>query len=355
MAAPATIEDVKGKLNAISEQIQSVNQKKMNNRGKLGALEAKVRNLDRQISRKTRDLNKLNTEIKQKLQKKSTLQQQLNQQSRRIDQHQVTLTNHIRALHRSGQLARFQAMLKSVPWQQYLRNQAYFKYLQQARQREIKSLSSSNQKLGNARNKLDKHITTLTTLKKKVQKTTAQLDRDKQQRGKTVAQLNHQLSNADTRLKSLRTDQQQLTELLEKLRFLLASPQTMRKNQVAFKKLKGRLPWPVKGEITKTKGKPGVTVRTTEGEKVRAIGYGRVAFAEWMRGFGLMTIIDHGDGYMSLYGHNQSLFKKPGDRVEPGTVIGTTGKSGGNEKSGLYFEIRKNAAPLDPRRWCTSS
>ncbi|HHJ19450.1 MAG TPA: hypothetical protein ENJ84_06435 [Gammaproteobacteria bacterium] len=355
IAAPQTIEDVKGKLESISEQIQAVNQKKMKNRGKLGALEAKVRNLDRQISQKTRDLNKLKAELKQKQQKKNKLQQQLNQQSSMITRHQAILASHLRALHRSGELARFQAMLKSAPWQQYLRNQAYFKYLNKARQQELSTLTRSQHKLSSARNKLEQQIMTLTALKNRVQKTTIQLDLDKQQRSKTVAQLNRQLNKADSSLKSLRSNQQQLTELLEKLRFLLTSPQAVQKGQAAFKTLKGKLPWPVQGKIIKTKAKPGVMIQTSEGKKVRSIGYGRVAFAEWMRGFGLITIIDHGNGYMSLYGHNQSLFKKPGDQVEPGTVIGITGKSGGRQTPGLYFEIRKNAAPLDPRQWCVSS
>ncbi len=96
----------------------------------------------------------------------------------------------------------------------------------------------------------------------------------------------------------------------------------------------------------------GVLVAARPGTPVQAISHGRVAFADWLRGFGLLMIIEHGDGYMSLYGHGESLFKDVGDWVEAGEVIGTVGNSGGREKSGLYFEIRHLGTPVDPVRWC---
>ena len=89
-----------------------------------------------------------------------------------------------------------------------------------------------------------------------------------------------------------------------------------------------------------------------EGDEVKAISHGRVAFADWLRGYGMVIILDHGDGYMSLYGHNQSLYKETGDWVEVGETVATVGDSGGAERSGLYFEIRRNGKPTDPVRWC---
>jgi murein hydrolase activator len=93
-------------------------------------------------------------------------------------------------------------------------------------------------------------------------------------------------------------------------------------------------------------------IAAPEGREVRAIHHGRVAFADWLRGFGLLLIIDHGDGYMSLYGHNQSLFKETGEWVEPGEVIAQVGNSGGRARSGIYFGIRHNGAPENPIKWC---
>jgi septal ring factor EnvC (AmiA/AmiB activator) len=98
----------------------------------------------------------------------------------------------------------------------------------------------------------------------------------------------------------------------------------------------------------------GVIINSAYGTPVRAISYGRVAFADWLQGFGFITIIDHDDGYMSLYGHNQALYKQSGDWVEAGEVIATVGDSGGQANSGLYFELRHQGKPINPNRWCST-
>ena len=131
--------------------------------------------------------------------------------------------------------------------------------------------------------------------------------------------------------------------------------------QMPFRKLKGKLPWPSVGNIRHKFGTPrgsgglswkGVLVTARPGTPVYAISHGRVAFADWLRGFGLLMIIEHGDGYMSLYGHSESLFKDVGDWVETGALIGKVGDTGGREMSSLYFEIRHLGTPVDPVRWC---
>ncbi|MDC3332982.1 peptidoglycan DD-metalloendopeptidase family protein, partial [bacterium] len=121
------------------------------------------------------------------------------------------------------------------------------------------------------------------------------------------------------------------------------------------------MPWPTAGKLANSFGSKrngttlrwqGVNINARQGSDVKAIHYGRVVFADWFRGSGLLVIIDHGDGYMSLYGHNQSLLKSPGEWVIPGESIATVGNSGGQKSAGLYFEIRKNGKPTDPKRWC---
>jgi len=130
-----------------------------------------------------------------------------------------------------------------------------------------------------------------------------------------------------------------------------------------FDKLKGHLPWPVKGRILARYGTSkdqghlkwrGVLIATKYGTPVKAISHGRVAFSDWLQGFGFITIIDHGDGYMSLYGHNETLLKQAGDWVNAGDVIATSGDSGGQPRPALYFEIRSHGKPVNPSNWCTS-
>lgn len=126
-----------------------------------------------------------------------------------------------------------------------------------------------------------------------------------------------------------------------------------------FADLKGKLPWPIKGAIVKKFGSPrsetrwdGVLIAAKEGTDIRVVNNGQVVFADWLRGYGLLIIIDHGHGYMTLYAFNQSLYKKVGEYVKAGTVIASVGKSDGREEAGLYFGIRSNGKPVDPAIWC---
>ena len=128
-----------------------------------------------------------------------------------------------------------------------------------------------------------------------------------------------------------------------------------------FAKAHGKLPWPVDGRVLARFGSPrhdtrskwdGVLIQATEGHLVRAIHPGRVVFADWLRGSGLLVIVDHGDGYLSLYGHNQSLLTAAGDTIKAGQPVATVGNTGGQSQSALYFAIRKQGQATDPGQWC---
>jgi septal ring factor EnvC (AmiA/AmiB activator) len=127
-----------------------------------------------------------------------------------------------------------------------------------------------------------------------------------------------------------------------------------------FSRLQGKLRFPVRGELIGRFGAPhgdstgarkGIFIRSREGEPVRAVGAGRVVFADWMRGFGNLLIVDHGESYLSIYGNNESLLKQTGDPVAPGEPVATVGATGGNEQTGLYFELRHLGKAFDPLRW----
>jgi septal ring factor EnvC (AmiA/AmiB activator) len=127
-----------------------------------------------------------------------------------------------------------------------------------------------------------------------------------------------------------------------------------------FSKLRGNLRLPVRGELTGRFGAPrgasgveakGVFIRAPEGQPVRAVARGQVVYADWMRGFGNLLIVDHGENYLSIYANNEALLKTVGDVVSTGDPIATTGASGGNEETGLYFELRHLGRAFDPLRW----
>ena len=140
----------------------------------------------------------------------------------------------------------------------------------------------------------------------------------------------------------------------------LISDSPLRNNETPFRDMRGKLPRPIAGRILKAYGnrmddgksrREGWQISTTEGAGVKAVHHGRIVFADWLRGFGLLIIVDHGKGYLSLYAHNQSLLKDVGNWVNAGDVIATAGRSGGLSSATLYFEIRHQGRPQDPAVW----
>ena len=156
----------------------------------------------------------------------------------------------------------------------------------------------------------------------------------------------------------LRAEEQRLAELVQRLGELMAGFPV--DTDEPFAASRGKLAWPVQGRVTGSFGQVlgagpvrwnGVLLEAAAGTPVRAVHRGRIAFADWLQGLGLLIIVDHGGGYMSLYGHNEALLKESGDWVEPGEPIAQVGDTGGQARSGLYFEIRQNGEPVDPNRW----
>jgi len=179
---------------------------------------------------------------------------------------------------------------------------------------------------------------------------------ERRERRRVLDQMAGEIRQSRKEIKVLRTDAARLARLVEELAVLL--PAQARKEP--FSKLRGRLSLPVRGELTGRFGAPrgaagteakGLFIRAPQGQPVRAIAGGQVVYAEWMRGFGNLLIVDHGEAYLSIYANNESLLKQVGDVVAAGESVATTGASGGNEETGLYFEMRHLGRAFDPLRW----
>jgi septal ring factor EnvC (AmiA/AmiB activator) len=185
-------------------------------------------------------------------------------------------------------------------------------------------------------------------------------DRDKvlserRERRRVLERVSADIRKNRKEIRVLRADETRLARLVE------AIGQTgLISGKESFSALRGRLRLPVRGELTGRFGAPrgaagtdakGVFIRAPEGQPVRAIAGGQVVYADWMRGFGNLLIVDHGESYLSIYANNESLLKELGDAVAPGEPIATTGSSGGNEETGLYFEMRHLGRAFDPLRW----
>ena len=216
----------------------------------------------------------------------------------------------------------------------------------------------------------------------------------RKERQVALAKLNKEFSVRDQKLKTREQERAELAQVLKTIEQTLArqareaeaarqqallaerevprsNPQTSASGPLVtagasvggpFAQARGKLPWPVNGRLIARYGTPrggdarttwdGVLIDAAAGSQVRAIHGGRVVFADWLRGAGLLVILDHGNGYLSLYGHNQSLLKDAGDVVKPGEAIATVGNSGGQEDAALYFAIRQQGRAIDPAQWC---
>jgi murein hydrolase activator len=182
---------------------------------------------------------------------------------------------------------------------------------------------------------------------------------ERRERRRVLERVAGEIRHSRKEIKVLRADAARLSRLVEELARL--APAQARKEP--FSKLRGKLSLPVRGELTSRFGAPrgaagteakGVFIRSREGEPVRAVAGGQVVYAEWMRGFGNLLILDHGEAYLSIYANTESLLKQVGERVSAGEAVATTGASGGNEQTGLYFEMRHLGRAFDPLRWVKS-
>ena len=192
----------------------------------------------------------------------------------------------------------------------------------------------------------------------------AELESQRGERERAVLALVDRIRDKESLAARLSTDERRLVELIDALRDSIIDTALDIADSESFEDMRGKLPWPVNGDLVASFGtvrdgsgltRQGVLIGARTGQSVRAVHRGRVAYADWLRGFGLLLIVDHGDGFMSLYGHNETLIRDTGDWVESSEIIATAGDSGGYAEPALYFEIRRNGKPVDPGRWWAES
>jgi murein hydrolase activator len=234
---------------------------------------------------------------------------------------------------------------------------AYYSYFGRARAGVIAGIDTDIQALAALDEQLAADEQRLDALQSASAAELAQLESARGQRDAALAAIKADSRNSAQALQRLQAQQGALTALLRELKSALA-PFPSDANG-AFGNLRGRLAWPVGGHLAARFGQvragsvrwDGMLIDTERGADVRAVYRGRVIYADWLPGLGLLTIVDHGDGYLSLYGHNDRLYKAVGDTVSAGDVIAASGDSGGSSRPQLYFEIRKGSRPVDPGPW----
>jgi len=368
-AKQAELEKLRQKISALQQDLEKTHTSKSE------AADA-LRESERAISHSKRTLS----ELTQQQRATYSIQKNLQHQARKITldlQGQQEMLGQLLYQQYLGGQQGFVKLLLNDP-NQALRDLQYYQYIARSRATWLASLRSNLRQMNEVTEQNRQKVIEIASLQTDEQMQKNALEKERRARQQVIQKYAQQLKQQRREINRLQQNESRLAQLLQKLATLLAQNQNEFNSASSadnnfdgrpfaaqpFEKLRGHLSLPVKGVITNQFGdtRPdstlqwkGLLLRAASGQPVQAIAAGRVVFADWLRGFGNLLILDHGKGYMSLYAHNETLFKRVGDTLRGGDTIAAVGNSGGNEDFGLYFELRHEGKALDPMRWLRSN
>lgn len=330
-----------------------------------------LRESERAISDSNRKLAELAEQQHAADKKLGELQQQERRLTGSMAEQQALLGRLLYQRYLGGEQEYLKLLLSSQDPNQVSRDLQYYQYIARSRATWLAALRENFTALSAVSTATREQRVELKSLRAEQSAQKKALEKEQHARQRVLGKISQQLRQQRREINRLQHDENRLAKLVDRLTKMLAQPKTNslfrndnlpdnRFDGSPFDQLKGKLTLPVKGEVTNQFGAPrpdstvlwkGLFLRTSAGQAVKAIATGRVVFADWLRGFGNLLIIDHGKGYMSLYGNNETLYKQVGDLLHGGDIVAAVGNSGGNEDSGLYFELRHESKPLDPIKW----
>lgn len=341
--------EVQEQLEQIDQKIDALNSDQLINRDQVAAYQQQIQHYDEQIATASKRSHELRQQVKQLQQALDQLSNQDQEIVNRIRQQQQTLATHIQMGWQNhldpgllGDLNSGNERLLKQIWLEYLSNQ---------QKQTLQKLAAENSELEKLQQQQQQALNNFNKVSESEQLQRQTLQSKKSERQAAIKTLNQEFDATGVKIDSLEQDRAELSKILQRLRAARDDTAFVEKG-TEFESLKGKLPWPHSGEISGKGSDPGLTIKASNGDAVAAIAAGRIAYAEWLKGFGLLLIIDHGKGYMTLYGNNESLYRKTGDWVEQGDVISAAGQSGGRNVAGLYFEIRADGKSVNAREWC---
>ncbi len=271
-----------------------------------------------------------------------------------------TLADQLRAAYMSGNQERLRLLLNQQDPATLGRLMAYYRYLNDYRSGNINEMRDRLRVLAALHSEVAAEEARLATIARERESELDKLAAAQQERRTLLASLQKRMDNEGREIDRLAAQEKDLARLIAELTSILSDYPIS--SEDPFSEYKGRLTWPVAGTLLHDFGQPraggqlkwnGVVLSAPRGREVRAVYHGRVVFADWLAGMGLLVIVDHGEGYMTLYGYNETILKNTGDWVAPGDAIATVGDSGGQPQAALYFEVRRNTRPENPRAWVT--
>lgn len=347
-------------LAALQEKSQQLTNEINADRKKQARLQEELREKEEEINKLSHMLKVLDKKIAEE-ETELTLQEA---KAKKIDidvkERQAHLAQSLRALHAAGELPDLKLILNQENPNEWQRVITYYDYFNKALQKEIKELDKSLIEQEQLRDEIAAKKALLSSERENYKNEQEKLRAERQERTALLTKLEKNLTSKDKQLEELKASEQELQRVIAAIQqphFAQGFPPV---NAGDFAKYQGKLPWPTVGKIQHAFGSyrkggqrryNGIVLSAPEGQSVQAIFSGRVVYSGWLRGYGLLMIIDHGHNYMTLYAHNDSLFKKVGEMAHAGEQIATVGITGGMRSPGLYFEIRKNGKPVNPQKW----
>jgi len=367
-ACSATAQDSGGELakvkerelEQVRERISELKQSMDRSASERDRLTGELQDIEVAISEQRMRIKDIEREQRYTENKKKALDSDLAEREAHLDVESSELAAQVRAAYMSGSQEKIKLLLNQRDPATLGRLMAYYRYLSDYRADNINVVMEEIRRLDELQSQIAAEQARLAGLSKSRYAELSQLSSSQDERQILLVSVRHKIASEGQKVDRLAAQEGDLTRLIAELTSILSDYPIS--SEAPFSRLKGKLTWPVVGTLLHDYGQPrvsgkikwhGVVLAAPRGREVRAVYHGRIAFADWLAGMGLLVIVDHGEGYMTLYGYNETILKNTGDWVAPGDVIATVGDSGGQPQSGLYFELRKGTKPVNPRQWVT--
>jgi septal ring factor EnvC (AmiA/AmiB activator) len=352
-------QDAKKKLDALRMEMKSLAAQAQATAGERGDAARTLREKELALSAVAKDVHALDERVATQQANFDALNQHRAELEAALRKQHDALAALLRSAYALGRNEELKLLLQQDDVAAIARVMAYHRYFQRAQIDQIDRLRGDLKQLADVQAAIEAATRELAATRDARGAEAAKLETERRERAILVESIDARLKDQNARIAALGKNETALTGLLDKLRDVFADIPKQLSGDAPFASSRGRLAWPLQGKVAVAFGagdesgrrSSGLLLATKSGTPVHAISHGRVAFADWLRGYGLMIIVDHGDGYLSLYGCNETLLKDVGDWVNAGETIASSGASGGQKTAGLYFELRAKGQAVDPRGW----
>lgn len=353
----------KQKLEQVRAEIRKITDAEKQTNEQRGDAANALREQELKVAATAKELRTLDQQLNAQQSKLTKLQSDRDALDAKLKDQRDALAALVRSAYAMGRGEELKLLLAQDRIDDIGRMLQYYHYFEKARVGEIDGLLKDLDALAQVQNAIETETAALQSTRDQREAQSKQLDDEREHRAKVLVDLDAALKDQHSRLAALGKDEKAMLDLIAKLRDIFADIPKQLAGAEPFAQLRGRLSWPLHGSVVTDFGarengeqtSAGLLIAVKEGSDVHAISHGRVVYADWLRGYGLLLIVDHGDGYLSLYGYNEALLKDVGDWVDAGEAIATSGDSGGRKTSGLYFELRYQGKPIDPKGWLKPS